>query len=278
MKTGDKNRVRRPDATQGSDRSSDLSQKVFSERIISSFIVLSVLLSLILYFDLLHAEKIRIRCASTTSTQNSGFFDYLLPIFEKKTGIKVDVIAVGTGQALEIGKRGDADLVFVHSKDDELKMVMEGHFVNRNDVMYNDFIIVGPTNDSAGIKGMNNAFGAFKKIASSGMGFISRGDNSGTHKLEFRLWQEVKINPKGQRWYVEVGQGMENTLRVADQKQGYSLTDRGTWLTTKDRNKFKLEILVQGDPVLFNQYGIMAVNPSRHLHVIRNSTALSSYP
>lgn len=223
------------------------------------------ILSLFIVSDV--AAEVRIRCASTTSTQNSGFFDYILPIFEKKTGIKVDVIAVGTGQALEIGKRGDADLVFVHSKDDELRMMKKGYFLKRHDVMYNDFIIVGPPDDPTGIKGTKSAIDAFKKIAASKRGFVSRGDSSGTHKMELSVWKKADINPKGQRWHIEVGQGMENTLRVADQKKGYTLTDRGTWLATRDRNRFDLEVLVEGDPVLFNQYGIMAVNPSRHPHL-----------
>lgn len=232
-------------------------------KIIPLFFVLSVLF---IFIEPLDAGAIRIRCASTTSTQNSGFFDYLLPKFEKKNGIKVDIIAVGTGQALEIGKRGDVDLVIVHSKEDEIRMVREGYFVERLNIMYNDFIILGPSDDPAGIKGLKTAPNAFRKIAASGKSFMSRGDNSGTHKTELKIWQEAKIDPREKRWYIEVGQGMENTLRVADQKRGYTLTDRGTWLSTKDRNRFNMEILVEGDPLLFNQYGIMAVNPSKHPH------------
>lgn len=232
-------------------------------KIIPLSFVLSVLL---FYIELLNADTSRIRCASTTSTQNSGFFDYLLPKFEKKKGMKVDIIAVGTGQALEIGKRGDVDLVIVHSKEDELRMVREGYFVERYNIMYNDFIILGPSDDPAGIKGLKTAPNAFRKIAARSKSFISRGDNSGTHKIELKIWQEAKIDPREKKWYIEVGQGMENTLRVADQKRGYTLTDRGTWLSTKDRNRFNLEILVESDPLLFNQYGIMAVNPSKHPH------------
>jgi tungstate transport system substrate-binding protein len=205
----------------------------------------------------------RIRCASTTSTQNSGLFDYLLPIFEKKTGIKVDVVAVGTGAAIEIGKRGDADVVFVHAKEQELKAVEEGFFVNRHDVMYNDFVVIGPTNDPAKIKGMKATTDAFKKIAETGALFVSRGDKSGTHTKELSLWKKVNIVPAGQKWYLEVGQGMEKTQRIADEKRAYTLTDRGTWLATKDKEKLDMIVVLEGDPTLFNQYGVMAVNPEK---------------
>lgn len=209
----------------------------------------------------------RIKCASTTSTQNSGLFDYLLPKFEKKTGIKVDVVAVGTGAALEIGKRGDADVLFVHAKPLELKAVEEGYFVNRHDVMYNDFVIVGPPDDPAKIKGLKSATEAFKKIAAGGSTFISRGDKSGTNIKELAVWKADGIDPKGQKWYLEAGQGMGNTLRVASEKGAYTLTDRGTWLALKDKDKLKLALLVEGDPILFNQYGVMAVNPAKHKNV-----------
>ncbi len=207
-----------------------------------------------------------IKCASTTSTQNSGFFDYILPIFERKTGIRVHVIAVGTGAALEIGKRGDADVVFVHAKEEELKLVREGWFVNRFDVMYNDFVIVGPPEDPARIKGLKDAVEALRRIHRARAPFVSRGDNSGTHKKEVKLWKEAGVVPSG-RWYMEVGQGMAKTLRIANEKRAYTLTDRGTWLAIKDRDRMDLEIMVEGDPKLFNQYGVMAVNPLRHPHV-----------
>jgi len=210
------------------------------------------------------AAQHRIRCASTTSTQNSGLFDHILPLFEKKTGIKVDVVAVGTGAAIEIGKRGDADVVLVHAKEQELKAVGEGYFVNRNDVMYNDFIIIGPTNDPAKIKGMKSAIDAFRKIAESGAIFVSRGDKSGTHTKELALWKKAGIEPAGRKWYLEVGQGMEKTQRIADEKRAYTLTDRGTWLATKDKNRLDMVMVLEGDPPLFNQYGVMAVNPDRH--------------
>lgn len=205
----------------------------------------------------------RIRMASTTSTQNSGLFDYLLPIFEKKTGIKIDVVAVGTGAAIEIGKRGDADVVFVHAKEQELKAVEEGYFVNRHDVMYNDFVIIGPANDPAKIKGMKSALDAFKKIAESGASFVSRGDKSGTHTKELSLWKKTGIEPAGKKWYFEVGQGMEKTQRIADEKRAYTLTDRGTWLATRDKDRLDMAVVLEGDPTLFNQYGVMAVNPGK---------------
>ena len=206
----------------------------------------------------------RIKCASTTSTQNSGLFDYLLPKFEKKSGIKVDVVAVGTGAAIEIGKRGDADVVLVHAKNQELKAVAEGFFVDRHDVMYNDFVIIGPPNDPAKIKGLKSATEAFKKIAESKSPFVSRGDKSGTHTKELAIWKQAGIDPKGQKWYMEVGQGMEKTQRVANEKRAYTLTDRGTWLATKDKDKLEMAVVLEGDPVLFNQYGVMAVNPAKH--------------
>ncbi len=209
----------------------------------------------------------RIRIASTTSTQNSGLFDYLLPIFEKKTGIKIDVVAVGTGASIEIGKRGDADVVFVHAKEQELKAVEEGFFVNRHDVMYNDFVVIGPANDPAKVKGIKTAIDVFKKIAESGSSFASRGDKSGTHTKELFLWKKAGIEPAGQKWHLEVGQGMEKTQRVADEKRAYTLTDRGTWLATKDKDKLDMIVVLEGDPALFNQYGVMVVNPEKHKHV-----------
>ena len=214
------------------------------------------------------AAETRIKCASTTSTQNSGMFDYLLPIFEKKTGIKVDVVAVGTGAAIEIGKRGDADVVMVHAKEQELKAVEEGAFVNRHDLMYNDFVIIGPTDDPLKIKGVKSTVDAFKKIgAQDKVPFVSRGDKSGTHTMELALWKKAGLEPKGQKWYLEVGQGMEKTQRIANEKRGYTLTDRGTWLATKDKDKLEMVVVLEGDPALFNQYGVMAVNPEKHKQV-----------
>lgn len=209
----------------------------------------------------------RIRCASTTSTQNSGLFDYILPLFEKKTDIKVDVIAVGTGAAIEIGKRGDADVAFVHAKEQELKAVAEGYFIKRHDVMYNDFVVIGPAGDPAGIRGLSSASEAFRKIAGKPYLFVSRGDKSGTNTKELSIWKNAGMKPEGQNWYLEVGQGMEKTQRIANEKRAYTLTDRGTWLATKNKDKLEMIIVLEGDPVLFNQYGIMAANPQRHKHI-----------
>lgn len=205
-------------------------------------------------------------CSSTTSTENSGLFGHILPIFEKKTGIKVKVVARGTGAAIEMGKRGDADVAFVHAKDQELKAVEEGFFVNRHDVMYNDFVIIGPSDDPAKIKGMKSAAEAFRKIAGSSL-FVSRGDNSGTNTKELSLWKTAGTEPKGQKWYLEVGQGMEKTQRIANEKRAYTLTDRGTWLATRDKDRLDMTIVLEGDPTLFNQYGVMAVNPAKHKQV-----------
>ena len=226
-----------------------------------------LMLSILALIATTASAETRIKMASTTSTQNSGLFDYLLPIFEKKTGVKTDVVAVGTGASIEIGKRGDADVVFVHAKEQELKAVEEGFFVNRHDVMYNDFVIIGPPADPAKVKGMKSAADALKAIAASGSSFVSRGDKSGTHTKELSLWKKAGTEPAGQKWYLEVGQGMEKTQRIADEKKAYTLTDRGTWLATKDKDKLDLVIVLEGDPVLFNQYGIMAVNPEKHKHV-----------
>jgi len=209
------------------------------------------------------AEEV-IVCASTTSTQNSGLFEYILPVFEKKTGTKVKVVAVGTGAALENGKRGDADVVLVHAREDELKMVQEGWFVDRHDLMYNDFVVVGNPMDPAKIKGIKEAQKAFQKIAEAKAVFISRGDQSGTHKKELSLWKAAGTDPAGKEWYLEVGQGMSKTLRIAFEKQAYTLTDRGTYLSMEDDVRNDLKILVEGDTALFNQYGVMAVSPEKH--------------
>lgn len=209
-------------------------------------------------------------CASTTSTDNSGLFDYLLPLFEKKTGIRVKVVARGTGAAIEMGKRGDADVVFVHAKEQELKAVERGFFVNRHDVMHNDFVIIGSPEDPAGVKGTRSASEAFMKIASSSSLFVSRGDNSGTHTKELSVWKKAGINPKGQKWYLEAGQGMAKTQRIANEKRAYTLTDRGTWLAAQDVDKLDMLIILEGDPLLFNQYGVMATNPEKHPDVKYN--------
>ncbi len=212
------------------------------------------------------AAEPRIRCASTTSTQNSGLFGHILPLFEKKTGIAVDVIAVGTGAAIEIGKRGDADVVFVHAKNQELQAVREGYFVDRHDVMYNDFVLIGPAADPAAIKGVKSVTDAFRRISEKSALFVSRGDRSGTHTKELSIWEKAGMSPKGQAWYLEAGQGMEKTQRIADEKRAYTLTDRGTWLATKGKDRLDMAIVLEGDPLLMNQYGVMAVNPERQKH------------
>lgn len=229
---------------------------------------IAVLMALLLVFTVAGSAfaQSEIICSSTTSTENSGLFSYILPLFEKKTGIKVKVVARGTGAAIEMGKRGDADVAFVHAKEQELKAVQDGFFVNRHDVMYNDFVIIGPKDDPAKIKGIKATVEAFRKISGAAQ-FVSRGDKSGTNTKELSIWKKAGIEPKGQKWYLEVGQGMEKTQRVANEKRAYTLTDRGTWLATKDKDKLEMVIVHEGDPTLFNQYGVMAVNPEKHKHV-----------
>lgn len=207
--------------------------------------------------------------ASTTSTENSGLFTYLLPAFAKVTGIEVRVVAVGTGQALAIGHRGDADVVFVHDRPAELKFVEAGDGVGRREVMYNDFVIVGPASDTAGIAGLKDSVTAFKKIAAAKAIFLSRGDKSGTNEEELRIWSEAGLDVKqpGSGWYRDTGSGMGATLNTAAGIGGYTLADRGTWLSFK--NRADLKILVEGDKRLFNQYGVMLVNPERHPTVKR---------
>jgi tungstate transport system substrate-binding protein len=238
-------------------------------REMKKFVYLLVFVSVLLGIGFVKTEAAEkeIICASTTSTENSGLFSYIIPVFEKKTGIKVKVVARGTGAAIEMGKRGDADMVLVHAKEQELKAVEEGYFVDRHDLMYNDFVIIGPNNDPAKIKGIKSSTDSFRKIAESGQSFVSRGDNSGTHTKELAIWEKAGIEPKGQKWYLEVGQGMEKTQRIANEKQAYTLTDRGTWLATKDKDKLEMIIVLEGDPILYNQYGVMAVNPEKHKHV-----------
>ena len=204
---------------------------------------------------------------STTSTQNSGLFDHILPKFIEKTGIEVRMVAVGTGQALKNARNGDADVVLVHSKPDEEKFVTEGWGVKRHDVMYNDFVIVGPKADPAGIVGLKDADQALEKIAEAKASFASRGDNSGTHKAELRLWAKTDVDPgeSSGDWYLETGSGMGATLNTAVGKHAYTLTDRGTWLSFANKDDF--EVLVEGDPKLFNQYGVILVNPEKHPRV-----------
>ncbi len=212
------------------------------------------------------AQEKSIVVSSTTSTEQSGLFGYLLPIFEKKVGIQVKVVAVGTGQALDIGRRGDADVVFVHDKPAEEKFVEEGYSTQRNEVMYNDFVLIGPKADPAKIGGGKDIQAALQKIAFTQTPFISRGDKSGTHAAELRYWKGagVEVSPSSS-WYKETGSGMGPALNTASAMNGYILSDRATWLTFKNRGD--LVILVQGDPKLFNQYGVMLVNPVKYPQV-----------
>jgi tungstate transport system substrate-binding protein len=213
-----------------------------------------------------YAQQRFITVASTTSTEQSGLFKQLLPEFEKKTLIQVRVVALGTGQAIDLGRRGDADVAFVHDKEAEEKAVAEGYFVERREVMYNDFVVVGPKSDSAKVRG-RDAVAALKKIAQAKAPFASRGDRSGTHAAELRLWKEAGIDPQQGKgsWYRETGSGMGPTLNTASGMNAYALTDRGTWLSFKNRGD--LAVLVEGDKRLFNQYGVMLVNPQKHPHV-----------
>jgi tungstate transport system substrate-binding protein len=211
-----------------------------------------------------NAQERFITVASTTSTEQSGLFGYLLPIFEKKTGIQVRVVALGTGQALDLARRGDADVVFVHAKAAEEKFLTEGQGVKRYPVMYNDFVLIGPKNDPAKIAGGKDILEALKKIQAAQAPFVSRGDRSGTHMAELKLWQEAGIDLDKNKgpWYRDTGQGMGPALNTASSMNAYLLADRGTWLAFKNRGD--LAILVEGDKRLFNQYGVMLVNPDKH--------------
>ncbi|HET9246081.1 MAG TPA: extracellular solute-binding protein [Xanthobacteraceae bacterium] len=213
------------------------------------------------------AQDKSIVVASTTSTQDSGLFGHILPLFKAKTGIDVKVVAQGTGQALDTGRRGDADVLFVHAKAQEEKFVADGFGVKRYPVMYNDFVLIGPKSDPAGIKGMTDVAEALKAIKSKGAPFISRGDRSGTHIAELDLWKAAGIDIGKEKgpWYKEIGQGMGAALNTASAANAYVLADRGTWLSFKNRGD--LDILVAGDKRLFNQYGVMLVNPEKHPHV-----------
>ena len=211
-----------------------------------------------------HAQDKSITVASTTSTRDSGLFDHILPMFKAKTGIDVKVVAQGTGQALDTGRRGDADVLFVHAKAQEEKFVTEGFGVQRFDVMYNDFVLIGPKNDPAGVKGSTDVVAALQLIQDKAAPFVSRGDKSGTHSAELALWKLANLDPAGSKpaWYREIGQGMGAALNTAAAMNAYVLSDRGTWISFK--NKDALHVAVEGDKRLFNQYGIMLVNPEKH--------------
>jgi tungstate transport system substrate-binding protein len=225
--------------------------------------VLFVFVLLVLAALPVRAEE-RLRMSTTTSTENSGLLSVLLPPFEKKCGCKVDVVAVGTGKALKLGEAGDVDVVFVHARTLEDRFVANGFGVNRRDVMYNDFVLVGPPDDPAGVGKTQTAPDAFRTISSKESPFLSRGDESGTHVKEKEIWASAGIAPKG-AWYVEAGQGMGEVLTMAAQKRGYALADRGTYIAF--RKKTDLVVLRQGDRNLWNPYGIIAVNPKKHPHV-----------
>jgi tungstate transport system substrate-binding protein len=229
-------------------------------------VVIAALSMLALVFGMLpagtaQAQQKNIILATTTSTQDSGLLDVLLPVFEKKTGYFVKTIAVGSGQAMAMGQKGEADVLLVHSPEAEKKFTSDGYGVNRRLVMHNDFIIVGPKTDPAGIKGSKSSVDAFKKIAASNAVFMSRGDNSGTHSKEKAIWKAAGINPEGQKWYQQTGLGMGQTLSVAAEKKTYTLADRGTYLALK--KNLGLDILAEGDAVLLNIYHVIEVNPAK---------------
>ncbi len=216
----------------------------------------------------LGAQQRLMTLASTTSTENSGLFAHILPVFRAQTGIDVRVVAVGSGQALMLAARGDADAVLVHDRPGEDDLVAKGHGIDRQDVMYNDFVIVGPANDPAGIKGTRDVRAAFVKIAVAQAGFASRGDDSGTHRTELRIWQAAgaDLKPNGASWYRELGSSMGATLNTASQMNAYALADRATWASFKNRGT--LEIVVAGDPLLLNPYGSLRVNPAKGGHIL----------
>ena len=216
------------------------------------------------------AQEKSIVVSSTTSTQDSGLFSHVLPLFKSKTGIEVKVVSQGTGQALDTGRRGDADVVFVHAKAQEEKFVAEGAGVKRLPVMYNDFVLIGPKSDPAGIRGIQDIVSALKTIKEKGAPFISRGDKSGTHSAELALWKVASIDIEADKgaWYKSIGQGMGAALNTASASNSYVLADRGTWLSFKNRGD--LVILMEGDKRMFNQYGVILVNPAKHATVKKN--------
>ncbi|TNF46474.1 tungsten ABC transporter substrate-binding protein [bacterium] len=226
-----------------------------------------IMISSIIYLPYHASAKERIRLSSTTSTDNTGLLSHILPVFEDKTGIRVDVIAVGTGKALKLAENGDVDITLVHAPSREIKFVEDGHGVNRRKVMANYFILVGPENDPAGVKSAGSAQEAFKRIADRGSAFVSRGDDSGTHTKERSIWKAVLGSvPEGKSWYLESGKGMGETLTIADEKLGYTLSDSGSYLKYSDKVDLKM-LFVKPSELLYNSYGIIAVNPSKHPHV-----------
>jgi len=232
-------------------------------RMLSLFVPLLVLSATATVTPGWTAEQKTLILATTTSTQDSGLLDVLLPIFEKQSGYFVKTISVGSGQAMKMGERGEADVLLVHSPDSEKAFVAKGFGINRKLVMHNDFIILGPAGDPAKIRNAKSAAGALKGVASSGSLFMSRGDNSGTHAKEKGLWKAAGINPEGQKWYQQTGLGMGETLNVAAEKKGYLLADRGTYLALNKKARLGLEILVAGEPKLLNIYHVIEVNPAK---------------
>ena len=226
--------------------------------------IISVFCFLFLLMTTFGFAQNRLKMSTTTSTENSGLLSVLLPPFEERFNVKVDVIAVGTGKALELGANGDVDIVFVHARAAEDQFVADGNGVNRRDVMYNDFVILGPETDPDGIKDAQSAAEALKKIAEAEAEFISRGDDSGTHKKELEIWNAAGVKPEG-NWYMEAGQGMGAVLTMTNDKQAYTMSDRGTYLAFTE--KVDLKVLFEGDPILYNPYGIIAVNPAKYPHV-----------
>lgn len=239
------------------------------------FRTLTLSLMIIALLSTIACAEQRLRLATTTSTENSGLLQALLPTFEKQNHCKVDVIAVGTGKAIKLGMAGDVDVILVHARSKEDAFIDGGYGVDRQDVMYNDFVIAGPTNDPAGIKGTNDVAAALAKIANTKATFVSRGDESGTHFKEISLWNAADIKPQGD-WYLEAGRGMGEVLTMADERQGYALTDRGTYIAYQ--NKISLEVSNSGDKRLFNPYGVIPVNPAKHAHVkFELATAFANY-
>jgi tungstate transport system substrate-binding protein len=228
---------------------------------------LLLLLVMATFQTIAQAQQPFIVVASTTSTEQSGLFKHLLPVFEKLAGMQVRVVALGTGQALDLARRGDADVAFVHDTELELKFVADGHAIGRREVMYNDFVLIGPKSDPAHIAGGKDIVEGLKRVAASKSAFVSRGDRSGTHAAELRLWAIAGIDPQSGKgsWYRETGSGMGPALNTASAMNAYILADRGTWISFKNRGESV--IVVEGDKRLFNQYGVMLVNPARHPHV-----------
>jgi tungstate transport system substrate-binding protein len=234
-------------------------EKMKGRKLFFSFLIVFLVFTLT---SAVYAEE-RLKMSTTTSTENSGLLNVLLPPFQKRFNVRVDVIPVGTGKALKLGSNGDVDVVFVHARKAEDKFVADGDGVNRRDVMYNDFIILGPKNDPDKVKSASSAVDAFKRISHGKTPFFSRGDNSGTHKKEKLIWNKAGVKPEG-KWYLETGRGMGDTIVTANEKLGYTIADRGTYLAFK--NKIDLVIVYEGDNILYNPYGIIAVNPAKFPH------------